>query len=116
MPVREFGFICGSDLSVRMANGLVLPCTQEGYFPKSLIPGCSDEEIPGRYLLRVYHKGSVICKTKVEVAWGADDSQPEPFLAMKVADASALSESLTKAGGKPVELRFTKISGKRRAA
>jgi hypothetical protein len=107
--VREFGFICG-DVSVgKTNNGLLLPRYEASYFGRSLIPGGEQAELTGRYLLRVYHRGSVVCKTKVEVAWGADDSQAEPFLAMKVADAATLGEALGKVGGKQVELRFTRI-------
>jgi hypothetical protein len=108
MSVREFGFICG-DFSLGQANGLLLPRHEQSYFARSLIP-CGDEtELSGRYLLRVYHKGSVVCKAKVQVAWGADDWHDEPFLAIKVDDASAVSEALGKVGGKHVELRFTRI-------
>lgn len=107
MSVREFGFICG-DFSLGQAkNGLLLPKSEQSCFPRSLIP--EDADLTGRYLLRIYHKGSVICKAKVDVAWGADDSQAEPFLAMKSAEAPALSEALVKVGGKDVELRFTRI-------
>jgi len=106
---REFGFICG-DVSVGQRNGLLLPRHEQSYFARSLIPGGEDAELSGRYLLRVYHKGSVVCKAKVEVAWGADDSEASPFLAIKVADATALTEALGKVGGKHVELRFTRIA------
>jgi hypothetical protein len=110
MSVREFGFICG-DFSLRQAqNGLLLPSSERSYFPRSLIPGGEQADLTGRYLLRVYHKGSVICKAKVDVAWGADDSQAEPFLAMKSAEAAALSEAVVKVVGKDVELRFTRIA------
>ena len=110
MSVREFGLICG-DLSLGQAkNGLLLPRSEQSCIPRSLIPGGAEADLTGRYLLRVYHKGSVICKAKVDVAWGADDSQAEPFLAMKSAEATALSEALVKVGGKDVELRFTRIA------
>ena len=109
MSVREFGFICG-DFSLGQANGLLLPRHEQSYFARSLIPASEETELSGRYLLRVYHKGSVVCKAKVQVAWGADDWHAEPFLAMKVDDASALSEALGKVGGKHVELRFTRIA------
>ena len=108
MSVREFGFICG-DFSLVQANGLLLPGYEQTYFAKSLIPGGDETEISGRYLLRVYHKGSVVCKAKVDVAWGADDAHAEPFLAMRVQDVPAVCEALGKVGGKRVELRFTRI-------
>jgi hypothetical protein len=108
MSVREFGFICG-DFSLVRANGLLLPGYEQTYFVKSLIPAGEETELSGRYLLRVYHKGSVVCKAKVVVAWGADDSHAEPFLAMKVQDVPAVCEALGKVGGKHVELRFTRI-------
>jgi hypothetical protein len=106
--VREFGFICG-ELSMGQSNGFVFPRHEQSYFSRSLIPGAEEAELTGRYLLRVYHRGSVVWKSKVEVAWGAGES-PEPCLAMKVQDASALSEALGKAAGKEVELRFTRIA------
>jgi hypothetical protein len=109
MSVREFGFICG-DFSLVRANGLLLPGYEQTYFAKSLIPGGEQTELSGRYLLRVYHKGSVVCKAKVYVAWGADDAHAEPFLAMKVQDVPAVCEALGKVGGKHVELRFTRIA------
>ena len=34
-----------------------------------------EAELTGRYLLRVYHKGSVVCKAKVDVAWDAQSAQ-----------------------------------------
>jgi len=106
--VREFGFICG-DFSVGQENGLLLPRSEETYFARSLIPGGVEAELTGRYLLRVYHKGSVVAKAKVDVAWGPHVPQAEPLLGMKVDDAPALSEALDKACGKHVELRFTRI-------
>jgi hypothetical protein len=110
MPVREFGFICG-DFSVGMSsNGFLLPGSDESYFGRSLVPGGSDANLTGRYLLRVYHCGSVVCKAKVEVAWGKPQSHAEQCLAIKAKDASALSEALGKFGGKQVELRFTPIA------
>jgi hypothetical protein len=109
MSVREFGFICG-DFSLGQANGLLLPGYEQTYFAMSLIPGGEETEISGRYLLRVYHKGSVVCKAKVVVAWGADDAHAEPFLAIKVQDVPAVCEALGKVGGKHVELRFTRIA------
>ena len=109
MSVREFGFICG-DFSVGQANGLLLPRCEKSYFARSLIPVGEETELSGRYLLRVYHKGSVVCKAKVQVAWGADDAHEEPFLAMKADDPPAVSEALGKVGGKHVELRFTRIA------
>ena len=106
--VREFGFVCG-ELSMGQSNGFLFPRHEQAYLSRSLIPGADEVELTGRYLLRIYHRGSVVWKSKVEVAWGAGEA-PEPFLAMKVEDASALSEALGKAGGKDVELRFTRIS------
>lgn len=105
MSVREFGFICG-DVSIEgAANGLVLPRSEASYLTRSLIPGAENAELSGRYLLRVYLKGSVVYKAKVEVAWDAQAS-----LGMKVDNASALSEALGKVGSNPVELRFTRIT------
>jgi hypothetical protein len=110
MSVREFGFICG-DVSIEGGgDGLVLPRSEEAYLTRSLIPGGVEAELTGRYLLRVYLKGSVVYKAKVEVAWDAQASQPEPSLGMKVADAASLSEALGKVGSNPVELRFTRIT------
>jgi hypothetical protein len=105
MSVREFGFICG-DVSIEGGgDGLVLPRSEEAYLTRSLIPGGVEAELTGRYLLRVYLKGSVVYKAKVEVAWDAQAS-----LGMKVDNASALSEALGKVGSNPVELRFTRIT------
>ena len=105
MSVREFGFICG-DVSIEGGgDGLVLPRSEESYLTRSLIPGGVEAELTGRYLLRVYLKGSVVYKAKVEVAWDAQAS-----LGMKVDNASALSEALGKVGSNPVELRFTRIT------
>jgi len=109
MSVREFGFICG-DFSLVQANGLLLPGYEQSYFAKSLIPGGDETEISGRYLLRVYHKGSVVCKAKVDVAWDAHTAQSDACLGMKVEDTAAFTEALGKACGKHVELRFTKIA------
>ena len=105
---REFGFICG-ELSMGQSNGFVFPRHEQSYLSRSLIPGAEEAELTGRYLLRVYHRGSVVWKSKVEVAWGAGEAL-EPCLAMKVQDASALAEALGKAGCKEVELRFTRIA------
>lgn len=106
--VREFGFICG-ELSMGQSNGFLFPRHEQSYLGRSLLPGGEEAELTGRYLLRVYHRGSVVWKAKVDVAWGAGEA-PEPCLAMKVEDAPALSEALAKAGGKEVELRFTRIA------
>jgi len=106
--VREFGFICG-DFAVGQENGVLVPRSEETYFARSLIPGGVEAELTGRYLLRVYHKGSVVCKAKVDVAWDAHTGQSEACLGMKVDDAAALTEALGKACGKHVELRFTRI-------
>ena len=84
MHVYQPGFLY---LALGQANGLLLPGYEQTYFAKSLIPGSDETELTGRYLLRVYHKGSVVCKAKVDVAWGADDAHAEPFLAMKAQDA-----------------------------
>jgi hypothetical protein len=108
MPVREFGLICGH-FSVGVANQFLLPKSEEGYIARSVIPANDPGEVSGRFLMRVYNDGHMVCNAKVEVTWGADQSQAEPFLAIKVDDASALSEKLGKLGGKQVELRFTRI-------
>jgi hypothetical protein len=109
MPVREFGLICG-DFSVGVAsNQFLLPKSEELYISRSVIPAGDPDEVAGRFLFRVYHDGHLICNAKVEVTWGADQSQAEPFLAIKVDDASALGEKLGKLGGQQVELRFTRI-------
>ena len=107
--VREFGFICG-DFAVGQENGVLVPRSEETYFARSLIPGGEEAELTGRYLLRVYHKGSVVCKAKVDVAWDAQTAQSNACLGMKVDDAAALTEALGKACGKHVELCFTRIA------
>lgn len=108
MPVREFGLICG-DFSVGVANQLLLPKSEEMYIGRSVIPSGDADEVSGRFLMRVYNDGHMVCNAKVEVTWGADQSQAEPFLAIKVDDALALGEKLGKLGGKLVELRFSRI-------
>jgi hypothetical protein len=107
--VREFGFICG-DLAVGQENGLLVPRSEQTYLARSLIPGGDEAELTGRYLLRVYHKGSVVCKAKVDVAWDARTAQSDACLGMKVEDTAAFTEALGKACGKHVELRFTRIA------
>ena len=107
--VREFGFIC-DDLTVGQENGVLVPRSEDTYFARSLIPGGEEAELTGRYLLRIYHKGSVVCKAKVDVAWDAQSAQSGACLGMKVEDTAALTEALGKACGKHVELRFTKIA------
>jgi len=92
--VREFGFICG-DLAVGQENGLLVPRSEQTYLARSL---------------RVYHKGSVVCKAKVDVAWDAHTAQSDACLGMKVEDTAAFTEALGKACGKHVELRFTRIA------
>jgi hypothetical protein len=109
MAVREFGLICG-DFSVGVANQFLLPKSEELYIVRSVLPARDPDDVAGRFLFRVYHDGHLICNAKVEVTWGAHQSQAEPFLAIKVDDdASALGEKLGKLGGKQVELRFTRI-------
>jgi hypothetical protein len=108
MPVREFGLICG-DFSVGVSNEFLLPKSEEVYIGRSVIPAGDPDEVAGRFLMRVYNDGHMVCNAKVEVTWSAHKSQAEPFLAIKVDDASALGESLGKFGGKQVELRFTRI-------
>jgi hypothetical protein len=111
MAVREFGLICG-DFSVGVSNQFLLPKSEELYIRRSVIPvipSGDPNEVAGRFLMRVYNDGHMVCNAKVEVSWGAHQSQAEPFLAIKVDDASALGESLGRFGGKQVELRFTRI-------
>lgn len=107
--VREFGFICG-DFAVGQENGMLVPRSEETYLARSLIPGGVEAELTGRYLLRVYHKGSVVCKAKVDVAWDAHTAQADACLGMRVEDSAAFTEALGKACGKHVELRFTRIA------
>jgi hypothetical protein len=107
--VREFGLICG-DFSVGVANQCLLPKSEDVYISRSVIPSSDPDAVAGRFLLRVYHDGHLICNAKVEVTWGADNSVSEPFLAIKVDDASSIVEKLGKVDGKPVELRFTRIA------
>jgi hypothetical protein len=109
MAVREFGLICG-DFSVGVAYQCLLPKSEELYISRSVIPSSDPDAVAGRFLFRCYHDGHLICNAKVEVTWGADQSHAEPFLAIKVDDASALVEKLVKVGGKQVELRFTRIA------
>jgi hypothetical protein len=109
MNVREFGLICG-DFSVGVANQCLLPKSEELYIKRSVIPSSDPDVVLGRFLFRVYHDGHLVCNAKVEVTWGADQSQAEPFLAIKVDDAEALVEKLVKVGGKEVELRFTRLA------
>lgn len=109
MTVREFGLICG-DFSVGVSNQFLLPRSEQDYIGKSVFPAADEPvDVSGRFLMRVYNDGHMVCTAKVEVTWGADQSLAEPFLAIKVDDASALSEKLGKFGGKQVELRFTRI-------
>jgi hypothetical protein len=107
--VREFGLICG-DFSVGVSNQFLLPRSEDLYIGKSVIPAGDPADVAGRFLMRVYNDGHMVCNAKVEVTWGAHQSQSEPFLAIKVEDASALCEKLGKFGGKQVELRFTRIA------
>jgi hypothetical protein len=108
MAVREFGLICGG-FSVGVANQFLLPKSEQVYIGRSVVPSSDPDALVGRFLFRVYHEGHLICNAKVEVTWGADKSQAEPFLAIKVEDASALINKLAKVDGKHVELRFTRL-------
>jgi hypothetical protein len=108
MAVREFGLICG-DFSVGVANQFLLPKSEELYIVRSVLPAGDPDDVAGRFLFRVYHDGHLICNAKVEVTWDANQSQSEPFLAIKVDDAPALGEKLGRLGGKQVELRFTRL-------
>jgi hypothetical protein len=108
MAVREFGLICGG-FSVGMANEFLLPKSDQVYIGRSVIPSSDPNAVLGRFLFRVYHEGHLICNAKVELTWGADKSQAEPFLAIKVEQGSALMDKLAKVDGKDVELRFTRI-------
>ena len=109
MAAREFGFICHG-FSVGESEGRVLPGAEGSYLPRSLMPGVDPAEISGRYLMRIYCKGSVVCNAKVEVEWEAHAKQAEPVLGVKVEDAAKLNEALGKALGKDVEIRFIPIS------
>jgi hypothetical protein len=109
MAAREFGFICG-DFTVAMSNdGYVMPGSDNLYFAKSLVEGAQAGEVSGRYLLRVYHRGSVVCRAKVEVGWGGHRTQGEALLGLKSDAAPALLAELRKFSGKEVELQFTPI-------
>jgi hypothetical protein len=110
MAAREFGFICGHFSVGTSSNGFVLPGSDNLYFGKSLIPGAEQGEISGRYLMRVHHRGEVVCKLRVEVGWGTHRSQVEPFLGIKVIDPSSLSQDLRRFKGKHVELQFTPLA------
>jgi hypothetical protein len=108
MPAREFGLICG-DFSVGVRDEFLLPRSEQFYIGRSVLPSSDPAEVAGRFLMRVYNDGHMVCNAKVEVTWDADQSQAEPFLAIKVDDAPALGEKLGKFGGKQVELRFTRL-------
>jgi hypothetical protein len=108
MAAREFGLICG-DFSVGVANQFLLPKSEEVYISRSVMPAGDPDEVSGRFLMRVYNDGHMVCNAKVEVTWGGHQSQAEPFLAIKVDDPSALGEKLGKLGGKLVELRFSRM-------
>ena len=108
MTVNEFGLICG-DFSIGVSNQFLLPRSEQDYIAKSVLPAAEPVDVSGRFLMRVYNEGHMVCNAKVEVTWDAHQSHAEPFLAIKVDDASALSEKLGKFGGKQVELRFTRI-------
>jgi|GraSoiStandDraft_41_1057321.scaffolds.fasta_scaffold693853_2 hypothetical protein len=110
MPGREFGFIC-EDFSVGMSsNGFVLPGSENMFFGKSLIPGAQQDEISGRYLMQVHHRGKVVCRLRVEIGWGTHHSQVEPFLGIRVRDPAALREELGRFSGQHVELQFTPVA------
>src|SRR2546421_12701280 len=110
MATREFGFICG-DFSVGMStNGFVLPGSDNLFFGKSLIAEAYEDEITGRYLMQIHHRGKVVCKLRVEIGWGTHHSQVEPFLGIRVRDPAALREELGRFSGQHVELQFTPVA------
>ena len=112
MPGREFGFIC-RDFSVgESANGFVLPGSEGTCLGRSLVAAADPAEVSGRYLLRVYCAGHVVCNGKVEVRWDAHASQAEPVLAVKPEEAAKVTEALRKVCGKDVELRFTRLASR----
>ena len=110
MPAREFGFICREFSVGQSANGFVLPGSDGKYLGRSLVAAADPAEVSGRYLLRVYCAGRMVCSGKVEVGWGTHASEAQPVLAIKADDAVKLAEALGKVSGKDVELRFTRLS------
>ena len=109
MASREFGFICG-DFSVGVSsNGFVLPGSDNLFFCRSLIADAHQDEISGRYLLQVHHRGKVVCRLRVDVGWGTHHSQVEPFLGIRVRDPALLREELGQFIGEHVELQFTPV-------
>jgi hypothetical protein len=109
MATREFGFIC-PHFSVDVAsNGTVHPGTEGACLGQSLLAGAASADITGRFLLRVYWSGHMVCNGKVEVGWDKHPSQPEPVLAIKPNKAAKLAEAMRKVSGQDVELRLTPI-------
>src|SRR5438105_3092963 len=104
MPAREFGFICREFSVGQSANGFVLPGSDSKFFGKSLIAEADQDEISGRYLMQVHHRGKVVCKLRVEIGWGTHHSQVEPFLGIRVRDPASLREELGRFSGQHVEL------------
>ena len=109
MPAREFGFICRHFSVEVSANGFVLPGAEGAYLGSSLVPVAELAEVSGRYLLRLYCRGSMVCNGKVELAWGPQAAQSEPVLAIKPEDAQKVTEAMRKVSGQDVELRLTPI-------
>src|SRR5207247_1051956 len=96
MPGREFGFICGNFSVEVSANGFVLPGAEGSRLGRSLVAAADPAEVSGRYLLRVYWSGHMVCNAKVEVGWVTHAAQAEPVLAIKADDAAKLTEALGK--------------------
>ena len=89
------------------SNGFVLPGSDNLFFGKSLIADAHQDEISGRYLLQVHHRGKVVCRLRVDIGWGTHHSQVEPFLGIRVRDPALLREELGQFIGEHVELQFT---------
>ena len=108
MAEAEFGFTCGAFSVVLSGNGLVLPGSKNAPLKKSLLPLVDINEAAGAYVFKATSEGKVICNTPAQVVWVGHETQPEPFLGLRVEMPKALMEALKPYRGKRVELAFTR--------
>lgn len=108
MANPEFGFTCGEFSVVLSGNDVILPGSKNTPLKKSLLPFVDMNDVAGAYDLEATSEGKVICNIPVQVVWIGHESQPEPFLGLKVNKSKEVMDALKPYRGKRVDLTFAR--------
>lgn len=103
-----FGFTCGEFSVVLSGNDIILPGSKNAPLKKSLLPTVEMNDAAGHCTMHATCEGEVICALPVHVLWVSHQSQPDPFLGLKVENAKEVRDALTPFIGKRVELSFAR--------